>query len=84
MVENKVAPALIRKPFRIPLEEFPTYLEKQLLSKFHTGLQGLKDRFHSLMSTFKDLLKDSLDIFTLVSTPMHQGKALTGYQQEAC
>jgi len=53
------------------------------LSKFHTGLQGLKDRFHSLMTLFKDILKDTLDIYHLVSTPMHQGKGLTGQQQEA-
>lgn len=69
---------MLRKAIRLPLEDFPSYLEKQLLAKFHTGLQGLKDRFQSLMNTFTDLLKDSLDIHHLVSTPMQQGKGLTG------
>jgi ribosomal protein S12 methylthiotransferase accessory factor YcaO len=35
------------------------------------------------MTLFKDILKDTLDIYHLVSTPMHQGKGLTGQQQEA-
>lgn len=30
---------------RVSMEEFPSYLEAQLLLRYSDGLQGLKDRF---------------------------------------
>lgn len=55
-------------PLKIKLEDFPAYLEKELLLKFSAGLRGLTDRFQSLMSLFKEILHDTLEINALVSS----------------
>lgn len=44
------------------MEDFPSYLEKELLKKFSMGLQGLKDRFQTLMTLFKDIMQYTLEI----------------------
>ena len=51
---------------RVSMEEFPGYLESQLLLRYSGGLQGLKDRFQTLMTIFKDILQHTLEVIAIV------------------
>ena len=45
-----------RKPMKIKLEDFNEFLIKELTEKYDSGLSGLRDRFQTLMTIFKELI----------------------------
>jgi hypothetical protein len=63
-----------RHPLRVNIEDFPRYLEKELTLKFATvgGLQGLNDRFQALMTLFKDIMQETIEINQLVRSTIRR------------
>ena len=57
----------IKKPMRIKIEDFNSFLEKQLMLKYSAGIEGLKDRFQTLMVIFKDIMQFTQDINDIVN-----------------
>ncbi|CDW78932.1 UNKNOWN [Stylonychia lemnae] len=51
------------KVLRIKLEDFATFLEKELNNKYAQGLEGLRDRFQTLMVIFKDIMTYTQEIY---------------------
>ncbi len=52
----------LKKAKRIKIEEFNEFLVKELMSKYESGLEGLRGRFQTLMTIFKDLMQLTLQI----------------------
>jgi hypothetical protein len=48
------------------MESSPQFLESELMRKFGSGLQGLKDRFQTLMTHLKDILQYTIEINLLI------------------
>ena len=58
-----------KKVLRVKMDEFTQYLDKQMLYKFDDGLRGLKDRFQTLMTIFKDIMTYTADISLCLIPP---------------
>lgn len=56
-----------KKVLKIRLEDFNKFLERELVQKYDQGLEGLKDRFQTLMIIFKDIMSYTYDINVIVN-----------------